>query len=223
MLPTAPTPPQGCPAAPPRHPAASPSGHSSAAQREELGGRLGTRQVPGRTFPWPSRYGSLQRWLPFSRGQGGNKGYGEAGSTFSEDLGQCESEAAWGAGPGAAKAAAAGAHRAGKKFIKQITGQQSSYSQKGATLAQHEVHLRSAKFSASSIVPLLYLYSCSKDSYCLLLINLLQKCFSVFANSSPLTWSLPCQTAPLPPLQPFHSLPKFLFSLSQAWAQCHFI
>lgn len=27
----------------------------------------------------------------------------------------------------------------------------------------------------------------------------------------------------LPPFQPFHFLPKVLFSLSQAWAQCHFI
>lgn len=136
--------------------------------REKSWGRSGDLSGAGQDFPLAKQiWVSPKVTLPFSRGQGGNKGYGEAGGTFSEDLGQCESEAAWGAGPGAVKAAAAGVHRAGKKFIKPITGQQSSYSQKGATLAQHEVHLRSATFSASSVVPLLHLHSCLKDSYCL--------------------------------------------------------
>lgn len=93
------------------------------------------------------------------------------------------------------KATAAGVHRAGKNFVEQITGQQSSYSQRGATLAQHEVHLRSATFSASSIVPLFHLYSCLKDSYCLFLVNLPQKCFSLFDSSSPLARFLPRRTA----------------------------
>lgn len=221
MLPTAPTPPQGCPAAPPRHPAASPSGHRSAAQREELGDVWGPARCRAGLSPGQADMGLSKGDSHPHADREETRGMVRLAAHLVRIWGSA-SEAAWGAGPGAAKAAAAGVHRAGKKFIKQITGQQ-SYSQKGATLAQHDVHLRSATFSASSIVPLLYLYSCLKDSYCLLLINLLQKCFSVFANCSPLTWSLPCWTAPLPPLQPFHSLPKFLFCLSQAWAQCHFI
>lgn len=161
---------------------------------ERRAGNLSCARQQG-DFPWPHGHRSLQRWLPCSQvdkeewwgmvwwgwrcisGIWGSIERGSLGSsTRSREGCSCWSAQGW------------------EKVHKQLIGQQYAYSQRRATLAQHEVPLRSAVFPARSIAPLLHLCCYLKDSYCLLLVNL-QKCFSVFVSSSLLTRFLPCWIA----------------------------
>lgn len=83
-------------------------------------------------------------------------------------------------------------------------------------ILRSEIHCHSTRFiqdqlhfQVAQLVLLLHLYSCLKDPYYLLLINLLQKCASVFVKSSPLTQLLPHQS--ILPLSSSTFSPKFYF------------